>query len=506
MESKVSPTREEVRKQVWQKMKEIVATTQVRFDDQTEFAIYNGTEIGYRVMDEMTAKAFLLAFRPYGNVAAWGKAAIDASRNVLDFCNLLGNFTISTNPPLFFKKRSFAYNDRIDISDWEVLCPYAGTQRKTDLMRFRTKYENALSAVPKNNEMHIFTDTYYKGLGPYQSLKSILSVYGTVFGPFKISQARASASSISPRSKKNSIFIFLENEAGLDKHYTNDKIFFDSNLLPTQYVSTETVEGKLSRFQGVNANLMLEMLTKIGMQPVVLQAPETIFTNDGFLCLSDVETVSERLFGAIFTYAKQGLESLREDIQIYDNIKFRTPNNYSLEIDYENVSLLAENVYQLVGGRNSVDILLTKRWKDASIKKLVELLGNNNIKVKKVYYISSRTARFVDEYLLEGNNYRSLSHPYMIINEKIAFLKCCTEIRIFQNLFSLFIELQYPTDASLKQEDLEKILWLSKKRIYRIQEFSVLKMPEPIYVFNNLRKMYIGKIGTRNTLPLRLLI
>jgi hypothetical protein len=164
-----------------------------------------------------------------------------------------------------------------------------------------------------------------------------------------------------------------------------------------------------------------------------------------------------------------------------------------------------ENVYGLVG-RNTIDILLTKRWKQESIDKLVELLSKKNIKVKRAYYISSRTCRFVDEYLLDPSNNRSLNHPYIIVNEKIAFLKACTQIRIFLNLFSLFVELQYPKDGKLNQGDLEKLLWLVKKRIYRIQEFAVLKNPEPICVFRNLKKMYVGKIGTKNTIPLRLLI
>lgn len=506
---KTVPTREDVRKELWKYMKQANSSGLLNYDDEKELISYNGKEIGYRVMDAITANAYLLAFRPYGKVAGWGKASVSSSQNVLDFCDLLGSvIQIPTNPELSFKRRVFAYNDRIDISEWTVLCPYDNLHKKTDLIKFRSSsnYESSLSAVPRNSEMHIFTDTYFKGAGPCQALRETLSVYGKVFGPYKIAQARMAASRISPRAKKDTIFVFLENDEGLDKYYETDKIFFDSNLTPTQYVSTGTVEEKLSRYQGVNANLILEMLTKMGRQPVVLQAPEEIFANDGFLCLSDIETVSDRLFGAIFTYAKQGLEMLREDVQIYDNIRFRIPNTYSIEIDDENIGLLADYVYGLVGGRNNIDILLTKRWKYESIIKLIDLLSRNNIRTKRVYYISSRTSRFVDEYLLDNRNFRSLIHPYLIINKKIAFLKACTEIRIFQNLFSLFVELQYPKQEELTQEDLEKLLWLAKKRIYRIQEFSMLKVPEPLYVFSNLRKIYIGKTGTRNTIPLRLLI
>ena len=94
----------------------------------------------------------------------------------------------------------------------------------------------------------------------------------------------------------------------------------------------------------------------------------------------------------------------------------------------------------------------------------------------------------------------------MVIDGRIAFLKACTETRIFPNLFSLYVEQVWPAHGQLGQGDLEKLLWLSKKRIYRIQEFSILKNLEPIYIFRNLRKMYLGDIKEKLTIPLRLLI
>jgi hypothetical protein len=46
----------------------------------------------------------------------------------------------------------------------------------------------------------------------------------------------------------------------------------------------------------------------------------------------------------------------------------------------------------------------------------------------------------------------------------------------------LFIELQYPDEGKMRQEDYRETSMAYKERIYRIQEFSVLKNPEPIYV------------------------
>lgn len=308
------------------------------------------------------------------------------------------------------------------------------------------------------------------------------------------------------RDKENSMFVFLENSETLKKYYAKDKIFFDSNHLPTQFVSANTVESKLGYFRGVDANLILEMMTKMGKQPVILKAPEGVFNNEGFLCLSDITNVSQKLFGAMFTYSKHSSDKVHEDVQLYNDINFETPTDYSLDIDDDNTKLLAEKIRTLIGRRLKIDILLSKRWNEKNIKKLVDTLYEGKIETQRIYYISSKTSRFVDDYLVDSINYKSFSHPYLILGKKIAFIKTCTETRIYPNLFSLFVELLYPIDGQLKQEDLEKALWLTKKRLYRIQEFYILKNLEPLFVFRNLNKMYLSEIRSKLTIPLRLLI
>ncbi len=500
---KSTPSQVEVRNGIWNQVKQTSGA--VISDEEKNIITYGPSKICFSVI--YSEKMYLVAFRPCGNVSAFGRESLLQSEKVLDFCNSLGDrIQISTNPPLVLLRQILPSNNKIDISFWEIECPYSGSKKKTTVLEFRSSaINNSVAAVPKDNEMRIFTDTYAKGTGPFQELRNKLSMFGRVTGPEPIANARWAASNVSSHDRKNLIFVFLENQEVLEKHYVNDKIFFDSNHMPTQYIRANTVDGKFPTLPGVKANFILEMLTKMDKQAVKLIAPEEIFANDGFLCLSDIETVRNRLFGAIFTYTRQGLDTLKEDVHIYDNITFQTPTDYSIELDEASFPLLVNNIYGLVG-RNNIDILLTKRWKPDAIKKLVELLQNKNISAKRVYYISTRTSRFVDEYLVGGTNDKSLQHPYLIVNDKIAFLKTSTQVRIFNNLFSLFVELQYPEKGKIVQGDLEKLLWLAKKRIYRIQEFSVLKNPEPIYVFRNLKKMYVGKIGTANTMPLRLLI
>ena len=507
------PTRKNVRDQIWMQIKQLAENESLPLSEEKQNVTYNRTKLSFSVMDSPKDNVFLLAFQPAGDVQYWGKNACnDASSDVLNFCGLLGEkIQISGQNELVFRRTQFSEYDRIDISEWDVVLPYAIPEQKMQLRDFLMKtrssrYENILASSPKDIIFHIFSDSYSKDTDCFQRLKNLLRTYGKVVDPQPIYLAKEFSENIQ-NVRNKSISIFLDDDHKLEKHYESYKIFFDSNHIPTQYVRANTVQNKLPRFQGVNANLILEIMTKIGKQPVILQPPEEIFENDGFLCLSDITyTKQERLFGAIFTYSNQGLETLREDVQIYDDIIFETPSTYTLNIDEENVKLLGNKIQKLIGRNLSLDILLTKRWKDENIEQLVETLAQNKVKTKRVYYISSRTSKFIDDFLLDSNNYRSFFHPYMIIKNNLAFLKMSTETRIYPTLFSVFIELLYPKTAKISQSDLEKILWLTKKRIYRIQEFSLLKELEPIYVFKNLRKMYLGNIQERLTIPLKLLI
>ena len=511
---KTIPSRFEVRKTLWEHFKQFADEEGLSIieEEWKQWIVYRGTQVSFSVMDAPVDKLYFLSFRPTGeNIGRWGKNQNnEATLGTLGFCGLLGSEIAIPLNDLVFKRVGLSDQDSIDISNWEITCPLSRPATKSSLGDFlretgQTRYENIFLSVPKENEFHIFTQTFFKGIEPFPQLRNILSGFGLVKGPRSLTTAKEFGEKLATRVKEKSIFIFLEEERLLENWYENLKIFFDSSHIPTQYIDEKTVRNKLPRFAGVRANLLLEMLTKMGKQPIILQPPEEIFINDGFLCLSDVVSARQRLFGALFTYSKQGLGP-KEEVQIYDDIKFETPTKYSLEMTNENVDLLARKIHKLIGRRLKIDILLTKKWKEENIEKLVEMLLESKIETEKVYYLSSRTSRFVDEYLQKSSNYRSCCYPYKILGKRIAFLKTCTETRIYPNLFSLYIELMWPKNAQITQGDLEKILWLVKKRIYRIQEFHVLKNAEPVWIFRNLRKMYLGKIRERLTIPLRLLI
>jgi len=163
---------------------------------------------------------------------------------------------------------------------------------------------------------------------------------------------------------------------------------------------------------------------------------------------------------------------------------------------------------------------LNQRTED--IQKFSEELSRKGYIINKVYYISTMRARFVDEVILNNqlledkveykipNTFRprisEYWHFYMILGKSAAVVRTSTKLRIYPTLFNIYVELMWPETASLSEEDIEKIVWFTKKRIYRFQEFFVTKTPEPIWIFKNIRKIYLGEITETIRIPLKLMI
>lgn len=98
-------------------------------------------------------------------------------------------------------------------------------------------------------------------------------------------------------------------------------------------------------------------------------------------------------------------------------------------------------------------------------------------------------------------------HPYIIWDEKAASLQTNSRIQLYGTMFPLYIELLNPwTDEKLTEEDLKMILWLVKKRIYRIANFYSLKIPELLALFDQVRSLKIQEIPGKMKISLHTLI
>ncbi|MCJ7761021.1 hypothetical protein MUP59_07790, partial [Candidatus Bathyarchaeota archaeon] len=253
------PPRAATRKAIWDHIRQLGCNTnmEVRDEEEKPALFFNGTLIDFRVNDAPRDGVYLLAFLPTGkNAPKWYKAdSQNASRNVLDFCDLLGSsLTVEILEETFaFKRESYVQSSVVDISEWEVVCPYGSPARKELLRDFiseirATGYENVYRCIPQDSIFHVFTDTYINGGSPLTVLNKTLSDYGKIFGPRSLSIVKEFGEKL--EKKQICAFIFLETGELLERCYRDLKIFFDSNNMPTQYVSVGTISDKI-RYPGV---------------------------------------------------------------------------------------------------------------------------------------------------------------------------------------------------------------------------------------------------------------
>ena len=80
-------------------------------------------------------------------------------------------------------------------------------------------------------------------------------------------------------------------------------------------------------------------------------------------------------------------------------------------------------------------------------------------------------------------------------------------IQLYGTMFPIYIELLNPwTNEKLTEEDLKVILWLVKKRIYRIANFYNLKIPELLALFDQVKGLHLKEIQGRLKISLHTLI
>ena len=87
-------------------------------------------------------------------------------------------------------------------------------------------------------------------------------------------------------------------------------------------------------------------------------------------------------------------------------------------------------------------------------------------------------------------------NPYIIWDGKTASIQCNTKLQLYGTMFPIYVELLNPiTSDDLVEDDLKLILWLVKKRIYRIMNFYNLKTPEILSLFEQVKKLQLQNVN-----------
>ena len=97
-------------------------------------------------------------------------------------------------------------------------------------------------------------------------------------------------------------------------------------------------------------------------------------------------------------------------------------------------------------------------------------------------------------------------HPYILWDGRAASLQTNSKIQLYGTMFPIYVELLNPWAEKLNEDDLKLILWLVKKRIYRIANFYNLKIPELISLLDQVGSLNIKDITGKLKISLHALI
>ncbi|KXA99078.1 hypothetical protein AKJ40_04010 [candidate division MSBL1 archaeon SCGC-AAA259M10] len=133
--------------------------------------------------------------------------------------------------------------------------------------------------------------------------------------------------------------------------YGQMKIFFDQKSIPSQNFCSEQTWKLQSGNDGiwsVKTNLVLEIMTKMNKCPLELPVPSKSAMKDGTLCLSDLHTADQNLFGALFIYERKRPETKEEEVQIYEDLDYSADKFFVKFSDNVQIEKLSEKISHLL--------------------------------------------------------------------------------------------------------------------------------------------------------------
>lgn len=481
----------------------------IHFDSITkDILIQNSTGIdiirfvtNYIKPDKLT-----LTFFPVGsNVdkpSNWKKEKIANKLNTtLNFCDRLGD-RIS----LLIDEQSIVFNREM-LGEPELNLGNLSVDLKNKNPEISLKFSDFMSEFKrgqgtsdyielKNIPVDVFTD----GGGPevIEKLSFLKPIFSLEYkGDFSL------ASNLIPNYDKTRLMLFVGKEEIIKKWHEINKLSFSLSGIATQCILEATLDSARTNqnFYYQETNIINEMLTKLGKQPVILKPYSPTSESDGFLLLSDIEKVSDKnqnLFGVLALFREKSFQ--KNFVKVLDNIDY-TVYNKKIKINQENTNKLLDGIKDLIPTRSNWTLLFTRRPSIETLDYILKSFADRGINVKKVQFISNKTASFVSS--RNNQSYDDYNYTGRIISKNVGFLIPSNNSAKYWCIRPFFIENLWPEDLPLSKEDMYNILWLIKKRTYRMSNLSLITMPEPVAVINNIN--HLNHLDTQN-IELRFLL
>ena len=381
---------------------------------------------------------------------------------------------------LIFNAFSYSKENFVNIGDWTVNLNEESSIKYSNYME-NTK--EIIYEMKKKKFMYRLINLSTQDSNKKSKLlQEQFSKFGSVLQPVLDASYASTITTINQSPNIMNIILFES-----DQDYFDSKSFFLERRLPFQHI--RDLDKIFNNVPSINI-LLLEIIKKMDEQSLYLR-PDIfrIEPVSGFIYLDD--TVNKNYLTGdinkflnisyVFTDSK---DYTSERVFSYSDriIPFYSTKGF---IKIENTESLARKIKEDVGiesnNTKTYDIIVTKMMRAYNVKQMVSSLLDIGINVNKVIFVSNNTSRFADNFSNKGTH-KIWDHPFKILADNIAVVKLATKPFLLPQMFSTFIRVVYPIDAKISSEDVKKVVWLTKKRLYRIYSLPYMTMLEPVKI------------------------
>jgi hypothetical protein len=437
------------------------------------------------------------------------KEALKDSLSILDKLPEEFELTVSDKRLIFDR---LVLDRSIEPNSWKVIVGGNRSATVGDVIQAATNIIKQVDASSRERNKPNKTDFYFLdnvSKEDHSAISGFLEYSGVNLVPERYSAQTFSLKVSSGQIGTNSAVIGTFPKDGT-MTYFNWKKSTIADRIASQNVIGATSFPKIQ-------TIKLELMHKLGYRPLELNPVEEAVPIDGVLYLSRVnEWLSwddpdrqkyERLLGSVLVYGERPNETEEVALTIDDPISLdesESKDGFEEVVNNEeNVATALSNGMSL--SNRTLDLIFTQRVGNNKIYRLVSELGKRNIHIRKAFYFSTKySCSPSDPERTEGGNNASVN--YRIVQDKHLFFQPSQRVLGFFDIGTAYCELLYPLDTNIEEMDAISIVRLAKRRLYRVYNVPSLRVPEPIIIFREKKKMIAELSGSGRVIPLRLLI
>lgn len=434
---------------------------------------------------------------------------------------LLSKLPVDFNVIIFNQDIQFTrlvLNGQADIGNWSVVVGHTSKRKLREL----TDPDNTFEIIKyidgefrRLNRQNPVKGVFLNNVDGVRraAIEKYLGFSGFLFDKNSNSPAVVAARIQNNSFAKNTI-IFSSFPKVVEDEYPRWKREMIGKGVPTQNVLIDPTPPKMQ-------TVKMEAMEKLGFRPLDLDPSEEVSGVDGFLYLLRLEDYLDigqagslsdprNILGAVTLPGKRFGESEEVVMTIMDS-----PSN-SVKVSEEGGEDTSMVIYNEEESTNQIvsilslkgktlDLILTRSPKYDNLQTIIKKFESSGTNIRKVFYFSHRySCGPSDPERIEGGVADKVS--YKLIDEKHLFLQPSQRIQGLFDVGTVYVGLLYPLNETITDSDINSLIRLAKRRLYRIYNIASLRTPEPIIIFKKRASMIAEMSSFGTKIPLRMFI